>query len=110
MCMASVHGPCASPVLPPCRCVWPLFWWSQPRGLAFNMTMCVLRTRLAGWERPQLDLARCEMRCSEEELPWSINTLARRGPLSSGGGGATGRAVDRAIDRAKARENARLDD
>ena len=74
------------------------------------MTMCVLRARLAGWERPQLDLARCEMRCSEGELPWSINTLEHRGLPSSRSGGATGRAVDRAIDRAKARENARLDE
>ena len=70
---AWVYGSCT--LSPPCRCVWPLFWWGQPKGLAFNMTMCVLRVRLAGWERPQLDLEACTMRCSEEETPWSINEL-----------------------------------
>ena len=53
-----------------------MFWWSKPRGLAFEMTLCVLRARLAGWARPEVDLEACTVRCDPDEQPWSMNRTA----------------------------------
>jgi hypothetical protein len=44
------------------------------------MTMCILRARLAGWERPEVDLEACMAKCAPEEEPWAINEgMARTG-------------------------------
>lgn len=68
------------------KCVWPLFWWGPPWGRAFDMTMCMLRARMFGWQRPLLDLHTCTLQCAPEEEPWRIHNRSLRSQGRDRGG------------------------
>ena len=41
--------------------------------------MCILKSRMAGWDRPEVDIVECTVKCSPDEEPWAVHQEMAKG-------------------------------